>query len=63
MTHRLSSRKFIVSMTIVVATSLLAGFSKMTGAEVSTVFVAVVVGYNAANAWVTGKGQSVDTVG
>ena len=63
MTHRLSSRKFIICMTIIVSVVALAFDGKMTGAEVSTVLVAVVVGYNAANAYVTGKGQSVDSVG
>lgn len=49
------SRKFLVSMFILLSTVGLAVIGKLT-AEVASVFSVVVISYHAANAWTTGKG-------
>jgi len=43
-------------MASIFSTTILAGYGKMTG-DVATVLLAVNVGYHAANAFVTGKGN------
>lgn len=53
---RYGSRKFIISMVSIAAVVVLAVFEKMTG-DVAMVLTAVNVGYHAANAWTTGKGN------
>ena len=53
---RYGSRKFIISMASIAAAVALAFVEKMTG-DVAMVLTAVNVGYHAANAWTTGKGN------
>lgn len=53
---RYGSRKFIVAMASIAAAVGLAVLEKMSG-DVAMVLTAVNVGYHAANAWTTGKGN------
>ena len=55
MNEKYGSRKFIVTMTGMALTALLALLGKMTG-DVALVMVACITGYHLANAWTTGKG-------
>lgn len=50
------SRKFIVTVTGMALTALLAVFGKMTS-DVALVMSTAIGGYHIANAWTTGKGN------
>ena len=54
--ERFTSRKFIVAMSSIIASTALAAYGKMTG-DVATVLLAVNAGYHLANAWISTKGN------
>lgn len=54
--ERLSSRKFIVTMSVVALAGALAFFGKMDG-NTAMVLTGCITAYNVANAWTTGKGN------
>lgn len=56
MSSKYGSRKFIVTMTGMGLTAVLAYTGHM-DAHVAMVMVAAIVGYHVANAWTTGKGR------